>query len=109
MATSEIKAALESQQARGISKIDPITIPGFGPATPDGSFDPNKYSVRYCKIDFDDIASITDLEILETKAIRNQGVYILSKEKFVFMDKCYLIVGYLESTPSSAIPITKKE
>lgn len=101
MASSEIKNAIESQQARGISKIDPVSIPGFGPSTPADGFDPSKYRVKYSKIDFDDLGSIAELEILETRAIRNEGVYILSKEKFIFMDKCFQIVGYLERETGS--------
>lgn len=97
MAAPDVKAAVEAQQLRGVSRIDPVSIPGFGPQPPQpGGFDPMKFKVKYAKIDFDDLGSITTLEILETRAIRNDGVFILSKEKFNFMDKCFLIVGYLE-------------
>lgn len=96
MATSEIKTAIESQQARGISRIDPVSIPGFGPSALAGGFDPNNYKVRYSKIDFSDPGSIAELEILETRAIRNDGVFILSKDRFIFMDQCYILVNYLE-------------
>lgn len=96
MATSEIKSAIDANQARSISKIDPVSIPGFGPKLQDSGLDFNKYSVKYSKIDFDDPSSIACLEILETRAMRNDGVFILTKEKFNFMDKCFLIVGYLE-------------
>jgi hypothetical protein len=79
----------------GVSKIDPVTIPGFGPAA-QSEFDPTKFKVRWIKIDFDDVSSLAELEILETKALRNEGTYILSKDKFVFMDKYFMIVSYLE-------------
>ena len=96
MANSELKNAIESQQAKGLSKMDPISLPGFGPSNAADAFDPTKYKVRYTKVDFDDLGSIAELEILETRAIRNEGVFILSKEKFNFMDKVFMLVGYLE-------------
>ena len=96
MASSGIKDAIESQQVRGISKIDPVSIPGFGPSTISEGLDLMKYKVRYSKIDLDDMGSIAELEILETRAIRNQGIFILSKERFTFLEKMYIVVGYLE-------------
>lgn len=96
MATSELKAALESQQVKGLAKPDPISMPGFGPGLPPNDFDLNKYKVRYARIDFNDVSSIAELEILETKAIRNQGVHILSKDRYNFMDQMFMLVGYLE-------------
>jgi len=102
MATTEIKTAIESQQARGISRIDPVSIPGFGIPNNQGGFDPSKHSVHYAKIDLDDLGSITTLEILETRALRNEGVFILTKDRYIFMDKCFMIVSYLErDIPSS--------
>lgn len=79
----------------GVSKIDPVTIPGFGPPSP-GDVDFKKYKVRYSKIDMDDPSSVAELEILETKTFRNEGIFILTKDKFVFMDKYFLVVSYLE-------------
>lgn len=104
MATSELKSAIESQQAKGITRIDPVSLPGFGPSNAADAFDPNKYKVRYAKIDFDDPGSIAELEILETRAIRNKGIYILSKEKMAFMDKMFVVVGYLEEETSPIKP-----
>lgn len=78
----------------GISKIDPVTIPGFAPSAK--GFDVDKHRVRYSKIDLDDPGSIAELEILETRALRNQGTYILSKERFSFMDKMFIVVQYIE-------------
>lgn len=79
----------------GISKIDPMTLPGFGP-TQQAEFDGTKYKVRYSKIDLSDAGSIAELEILETKALHNDGVFILNKDKFTFMDKYFIIIAYLE-------------
>ena len=81
----------------GVSKIDPVTIPGFVPDQ-NKAFDAQKHRIRYSKIDLDDPGSIAELEILETKALRNEGVYVLSKERFNFMDKMFIVVQYIEKT-----------
>lgn len=95
MASNEVKAAIEAQQLKGITKMDPISLPGFGPSQ-EADTDLNKYHMRYTKIDLDDPASIAELEILETRAIHNKGIFIMSKEKYNFMDKLFIVVGYLE-------------
>ena len=56
----------------GVSKIDPVTIPGSVPDQ-NKAFDAQKHRIRYSKIDLDDPGSIAELEILETKALRNEG------------------------------------
>ena len=86
---------LEAGKRGSVTKIDPVTLPGFVPEA-SKAFDAEKHRVRYSKIDMDDLGSIAELEILETRALRNQGVYILSKEKFTFMDKIFLLVQYIE-------------
>jgi len=78
---------------KGASKIDPMTIPGFIPST---SADARGYTVHYKKVDVDDPVSLSELENLETLAIRDEGVYILSSERFFFMDKIFLLVKYLK-------------
>lgn len=74
---------------------EPSTFPGFGPKKAE-SVDLNDYGVRYAKIDMDDAGSRTELELLETKAIQNRGIVILTKDKYTFMDKYFVIVSYLE-------------
>lgn len=88
---------LDAGKKGSISKIDPVTIPGFVPDNK--GFDADKHRIRYSKIDLDDLGSIAELELLETRALRNQGVYILNKEKFPFMDKVFIIVQYIEKVP----------
>jgi hypothetical protein len=78
-----------------VTRIDPVSIPGFGPSGP-GAVEYKKFSVKYAKIDFDDPASLAELEDLETKALRDEGIYVLTKDKFTFMDKYFLIVSYME-------------
>lgn len=87
--------SIEGVTKASVSKMDPVSIPGFGPAVP-GDINPAKFSIRYLKIDMDDPGAVTELEILETKSIRNEGVFILNKDKFTFMDKYFLIVSYME-------------
>lgn len=85
----------------------PVTagsLPGILPGVAKDSWDPDKYSIRYRKFNLDDIADITELEQIETRAVRNKGVYILTKKDFFFMDKIFMLVSYLEedSKPSNA-------
>lgn len=86
---------LDAGKKGSISKIDPVTIPGFVPDS-NKAFDASKHRIRYSKIDLDDLSSIAELEILETKALRNEGVYILSKDRFNFMDKVFMVIQYIE-------------
>lgn len=86
---------LDAGKRGTITKIDPVTLPGFVPDTGKG-FDAQQHRVRYLKINLDDLGSITELEQLETKALRNEGVYVLSKERFNFMDKMYIVVQFVE-------------
>src|SRR5437879_1579065 len=80
-----------------VSKIDPATIPGFIPAAK-GNFDPARWRVRYQRLDIQEPSDIVELETIENKAIRNRGIYVLSKERFVFMDKILMLIQYLEET-----------
>lgn len=70
-------------------------FPGFGPKKIDEG-DYNNYKVRYAHIDMMDVGSRTELEIIETKAIKGQGVIVLTKDKYTFMDKYFMVVSYLE-------------
>ena len=44
----------------------------------------------------DELPDIAELEKIETRAIHNEGCYILSKKEFLFMDKVLILVQYLE-------------
>lgn len=52
--------------------------------------------VRIVKFNLNDQTEIAELEKLETRAIRGEGVYILSQKDFVFMDNMFIMVKYLE-------------
>lgn len=80
-----------------VSKIDPSTIPGFVPG-PTANGDYSKFRMRYKRFDMQEPGDIIELETIETKAIRNRGVYILSRERFVFMDRILMLVNYLEES-----------
>lgn len=70
-------------------------FPGFGPKKVDED-DYHNYNVRYAHIDMMEPGSRTQLEIIETKAIRGQGIIVLTKDKYTFMDKYFMVVSYLE-------------
>lgn len=77
-------------------KVENISIPGFGGGQASDAFNPEKYRVRYSKIDFDDAGCLAELEILETKGLLGKEVIVLNKDKFTFMDKYLMIICYLE-------------
>lgn len=80
------------------TKKDPVTdngIPGFLPkASASGGME--KMRMRYQKFDMDELGDVSELERLMTKSIRNQGVFILSKKDFIFMDRMFMLVEYME-------------
>jgi len=69
-------------------------VPGFLPSNKNGNL--NKFRVRYQKLNMDELPDIAELEKIETRAIHNEGCYILSKKEFLFMDKVLILVQYLE-------------
>jgi hypothetical protein len=77
-------------------RLAPDTFPGFGPKKKFDEVDFNNYRVRYEYIDIMDAGSKATLEIIETKAFRNQGIVVLTKDKFTFMDKYFILISYLE-------------
>lgn len=80
------------------TKKDAITdngIPGFLPkSSASGGMD--KMRIRYQKFDLDELGDVSELEKIMTKSIRNQGVFILSKKDFIFMDRMFMLVEYME-------------
>lgn len=76
--------------------VEPGSLPGILPGLPKGAWDPDKFKIRYQKLNMDELADVTELELIETKAIRNRGVYVISKKDFVFMDKIFMLICYME-------------
>jgi hypothetical protein len=85
----------------------PVTadsLPGILPSIPKDALDMDKYRVKYLKLDMNDPGDIIELEMVETRAIRNQGIFLLSKEKFIFMDKMFILISYLVSEDEPRSP-----
>jgi hypothetical protein len=76
------------------SPLQASAVPGFIPSSKNNNLD--KFRVRYKKIDMNEPVDVAELEKIETKAIHNEGCYVLSKKEFVFMDKILILVQYLE-------------
>jgi len=79
-----------------VSKIDPATIPGFVPASKATKVE--NMRVRYRRINVQDPADLADLEQIKTAALRGTGTYVLSEERFVFMDQVLILIQYIEET-----------
>lgn len=54
------------------------------------------YSVKYFKADLDDEGDLLELQRIETDGIRGDNVVILTKDKFTFMERYFLVVSYME-------------
>lgn len=78
-----------------VSKLDPSGIPGFAPL-PKGSWNPQQYRIKYKRVNAQTEDDMGELERIETAAIRDEGIYILNKERFIFMDQIIILVQYLE-------------
>ena len=85
-----------TKKGGSISPIEPGSLPGLLPTPYKDAIDLNKFKVRYQKLDMDELGDIAELEKIETKAIRNEGVYVLMKKDFVFMDRVLMLISYLE-------------
>ena len=71
-------------------------MPSFGGTSNAGEYDPKKYVVKYMKCDIDDPEQKLLLSELETMGIRNEGIVLLKKDTFIFMDKFFIVVQYME-------------
>ena len=87
----DLQASTKTQDPEAKS----AAIPGMLPPS-SGGVDFSKYRVRYQKIDVDDLGALVELEKIETRALRNEGVWVLSKERFLFMEKIFVLIQYIE-------------
>lgn len=95
MAENNSAAAMAS--ATMPMRVENISIPGFGPASANtGKLDPLKWRVRYGKFDMDDMGSVAELEIIETRGLSGTDILVLNKDKYTFLEKYFLVVTYLE-------------
>jgi hypothetical protein len=74
-------------------KTEELALPSFGPTPSDELSD---YEVKYFKANVDEPVERAELSIIETKGLKGTDVVILSKDKFTFMDKYFVIVQYME-------------
>lgn len=76
----------------------PIDImPQIGPKAAGAGADPKKYNIKYIKADMDDITQMLELQLIETRGIRGDGVLLLSFDKMTFMDRYFIILKYMEA------------
>lgn len=54
------------------------------------------FSVKYFKADLDDLSALSELQRIETEGIKGQDVVVLTKDKFTFMEKYFIIISYME-------------
>jgi hypothetical protein len=88
------------------SRVETISLPGFGPGSQDTGLNLDNYRVRYIKLDMDDPGSVAEAEIIETKGLAGKEIVVLAKDKFTFMDKYFLIIQYLElKEPQSTVRV----
>jgi hypothetical protein len=71
-------------------------MPSVGSFSTAEDFDVNKYAVRYFKANLSDDIDRTALSELETRGIRNDGIVLLSTDKYVFMDQYFVVIKYME-------------
>lgn len=107
---------LEIDPARGIGEASAsVTIPGMlmgqTGVGAGGGADANKYRIRYQKLDIDSLGDISELEKLETMAIHNRGIFILSRERFAMqaLGKVFILVHYMEEIPGSEKPAPNRD
>lgn len=98
--SSELQKALGNLNFADVAAKSPApadigVMPGMAPSTKKASA-MDRCKVRYQKIDVDDLGALSELERIETKALRNQGVWVISKERFLFMDKIFILISYIE-------------
>ena len=96
---------LENSLPKGLNPADPAALPDFIIGATKKSKE--KLKVRYQKLNMDEFGDIAELEKIETKALQgDQDVYVISKKEFIFMDKVFVLIGYLEPADPSDQPTT---
>lgn len=78
--------------------LDLSTLPGMLPSK--GKPNNGDFRVRYQNLCVREPGDIAELERLETKALRNEGVYVMDKKEYVFMDQMWILIRYIERVTS---------
>jgi hypothetical protein len=94
----------ENPALKGLTPTDPAALPDLLAAA--AKTQNKRYKVRYQKLNMDELGDIAELEKIETKVWQGEAeVYVLSKKEFVFMDKIFILIGYLEvDAATTAVP-----
>ena len=71
------------------------SLPGLLPKKTE-KFDIKEYHVRYGKFNIGNDDEMGILERIETRALHGDGIVVLSKKDFVFMDQMFMMIQYLE-------------
>ncbi len=82
-----------AQMKGSVTQMSAHDVPGFIPSKKAAM---NKVRVRYGKFNLDDLADVAELERIETKNLRGEGIFISAKKDFFFMDKIFMLVTYVE-------------
>lgn len=74
-----------------------IGIPAISPRfnTTSGE-DLSRWSIKYFKADMNEAGDLLELQLLETRAERGDGVKIKSKKTFTFNERFFIVICYLE-------------
>lgn len=86
--SSEIRKVLEAE------KQPEAGMPGMFSQGPSIS----GYAVKHLKADLDDLGQVSLLDKVETDAAMSDNIVILSRDKFAFMDRYFVILKYMEKT-----------
>lgn len=76
-------------------------IPSVSPKMARNSMD--DYAIKYKKVDLDDDGDVLELQMIQTRALRNpEDVTILSEDKMTFMTNYMVIIKYMERVNGNA-------
>lgn len=75
--------------------IQGLSMPGITKKLSESSAMDN-YTVHWKKFDLSDEASILELSLVETRALKGDEVIIISSDKFTFMDRYFVIIKFME-------------
>lgn len=70
-----------------------ISLPGMIKSTA-SEFD--NYSVKYHKADLEDLGDVTLLQEIETRALRGDGIVVLTRNTFTFNFQYFVVIQYME-------------
>ena len=80
------------------STLQEFPIPGFAPSI-NSAKQLDKYSIKYIRADLGEPADVFELCEIETKGLKGDEIVLLSKDKYVFMDKYFIVLQYVEKNP----------